>query len=350
MMLSGGLEKSIARDGSRKLAGLVLAFTLAACGSGPMPARDPTSPVAPSDAGPVAPDPAVAEAAIAGVLDSDSRELLALIAPEETIEATIDLANPRAAAAAATAAGLAGQFVSIETVLVTGPRNDVVVFAAGAGPTRIVIAEDHRPDRWLPAVAPAPRIPAAGWPYRAVPMSVERSGLLMEDNLANVLLAELARTIETVDGQPYRRLTVTGECDAGHPPDCLLRASGVSFGAADRADDYLVVSNKTTAGNPHLESRLHQSVPRDLRRAAEWIARHDPRAAAEISAETDCCGDSWDPVRPGLVTITWTRPCSAAVAQPGALLADTGTCFDSLAIAVDLERRVVVSIERTDGP
>ena len=303
-----------------------------------------------TDPAPVAPDPAAAEAAIAGVLDPDSRELLDQIAPEETIEATIDLANPRAAAAAATAAGLAGQFVSIETVLVSGPRNDVVVFAAGSAATRIAIAEDHRPDRWLPAEAPSPRIPAAGWPYRVVPMSLDRSGLLMEDDFANALLAELARSIRTVDGQPFRRLTVTGECDPGHPPDCLLRASGVTMGAGDRADDYLVVSNKATAGNPHLESSLHQSVPRDLRRAAEWIARHDPPAAAEISVETDCCGASWDPVERGLVTITWTRPCSAAIARPGALLADTGSCFDSLAVTVNLERRVVVSIEPTDGP
>jgi hypothetical protein len=344
------LEKSIARDGSRKLAGLVLAITLAACGSGPLPALDPSSPVSPSDLGPVAPDPSVAEAAIAGVLDPDSRELLALIAPEETIEATIDLANPRAAAAAAAAAGLSGQVVSIETVLVIGPRNDVVVFAAGARATRIAIAEDHRPNRWLPAEAPSPTIPAAGWPFRVGPMSVDRSGLFIDDDLANVLLAELARAVMTVDGRPYRRLTVTGECDGGHPPDCLLRASGVSFGAGDRADEYLVVSNKGTAGNPHLESSLHQSVPRALRRAAEWIARHDPHAAAEISVETNCCFASWDPVRPGLVTITWTRPCAAGVAQPGALLADTGSCLDSLAIAVDLERRVVTSIERTDGP
>lgn len=303
-----------------------------------------------SDPGPVALDPAAAEAAIAEVLDPGSRELLGMIAPEETIEATIDLANPRAAAAAATAAGLSGQLVSIETVLVSGPRNDVVVFAAGARATRIVIAEDHRPDRWLPTEAPSPAIPVPGWPYRIVPLGVDRSGLLMDDDVANLLLAELARTIVTVDGQPYRRLTVSGECDSGQPPDCLLRASGVSLGAGGRADDYDVVSSKTTAGNPRLDSSLHQSLPRDLRRAAEWIARHDPAASVEISAETDCCFASWDPVRPGLITITWLRPCAAAVAQPGALVADTGSCFDSLAIAVDVRRGVVVSIRRADGP
>jgi hypothetical protein len=320
------------------------------CGSSPTPTRESTGPVAASDAEPGGLDPAVAEATIAGVLDPGSRELLAMIAPEETIEATIDLANPGAAAAAATAAGLSGQLVSIETVLVSGPRNDVVVFAAGARATRIVVAEDHRPDRWLPAEAPSPAIPVAGWPYRIVPLAVDRSGLLMDDDVANMLLGELARTIATVDGQPYRQLTVYGECDPGHPPDCLLRASGVSVGAGGRADDDLVVSDKTTAGNPHLESSLHQSVPRDLRRAAEWIARHDPPAAAEIAAETDCCGASWDPVRPGLITITWLRPCAAAVAQPGALVADTGSCVDGLAITVDLVRGVVVSIQRTDGP
>ncbi|HEX2756248.1 MAG TPA: hypothetical protein VHM48_12335 [Candidatus Limnocylindrales bacterium] len=331
---------------------MFLVVSLAACGSSPSPSpsHDASPSVEASEPAAATPDPAAAEAAIARVLDPGSRDLLALIAPEETIEATIDLADPKRAASAAMAQGLDGQVVSIGTVLVVGPRDDVVGFAAGAQATRIAIAEDHRPDRWLPAEAPSIRIPAPGWPYRLGPMPVDRPGLLMEDDQANVLLAELARKIETIDGRPYVRFTVTGECDPSKPPSCLLRASGVSVGVGDRSDGYLVVSNKTTAGNPHLDSSTHESVPRDLRRAAEWIARHDPKALAEISSETGCCDARWDPGRPGVVTVTWTRPCSAAVARPEAILADTGNCFDTLAIAVDLGRGTVVSIERAAGP
>ena len=90
---------------------------------------------------------------------------------------------------------------------------------------------------------------------------------------------------------------------------------------------------------------MRQSVPRSLRLAAEWIARHDAKAAAAIETFDSCCSSTWDAARPGVITLAWSRPCPATVAPPERVLAETGDCFEGLTIVVDVGRDAVVSID-----
>jgi hypothetical protein len=121
-------------------------------------------------------------------------------------------------------------------------------------------------------------------------------------------------------------------CAAPPPPPSPLR-SGVA-----------------TGGEPRIASSGFQSVPRERARAAEWIARQDPAAKAAIDDYDTCCGSTWDPARPGVVSMGWTRPCAASVGPAGYELAATGDCFDSLEVVVDVGRALVLSIDRRPGP
>ena len=121
-------------------------------------------------------------------------------------------------------------------------------------------------------------------------------------------------------------------------------------GAARVADDMSITSGDATAGNPRFDSTYFGSVPRDLVRAAEWLVRHDAAGGPSVAEFDSCCSATWDPTRPGVVTMFWTRPCATALAPAGQELADTGECLDRLTIVVDVGRATVVSIDRLLGP
>lgn len=321
---------------------LMLAIVAAGCASAPAP----TSVESPEST----PDAAAAGARLAAVLDPGSRDLLPWISPEETIEATLDVADPKHVAAEATSRGFPAEAFSPESVLVIGLRDDVVRFAADVPMTKLVIAEDHRPDRWLPADVPKVDVPLAGFPYLSAELPVEPSLLRMSDDHRAALLGMLVRSIRTIDGRPYDRLSVEGDCDPGAVLVCILRSTGATLGAGPRSDELVVVSNADTAGEPRFDGGNYGSVPRELGRAAEWIARHDPAGIAAIADYDSCCSFGWEPARPGLITVGWTRPCAAAIVQPDRLIASTGDCFDSLEIAVDVGRGTIVSIDHRPGP
>jgi hypothetical protein len=330
---------------------LVLAIAMTGCGSPTPSPAPPRSAVPDSVASPeAAPDAAAAEARLAAVLDPGSRDLLTWVDPEETIEATLDVADPKQVAADATRRGFSAEAFSPESVLVIGRRNDVLVFAAGMPLTKLMIAEDHRPDRWLPAEKLTVAVPLPGFPYLGTGVPVDASRLNMSEKRRAALVVMLGRSVRTIDGQPYARISVQGDCDPGTVPVCILRSSGVTAGAGGRSDELVVVSNDQTAGEPRFDGGIYGSVPRELARAAEWIARHDPVSVAAITGYESCCSFRWEPARPGLIAVGWWRPCAAAVAEPGRPLAETGDCFDSLEIAVDVGRATVVSIGRRSGP
>jgi hypothetical protein len=316
------------------------------CASPPPPTSGSGPPASDDDA--LVPlDANLAAEALRPVLGVAGPELLAVVLPQEAIEATIDVDHAAAVAALATARGLTARIVNAGTVLVVGPRDDVVVFAAGVAPRHVELADDHRADRWLPDAIPAATPTVAGAPYVVGPMPVDRGGLRMTDEQQGDFLGVLARTIKTIDGRPYGRLSVDGECEPdGLHPVCQLRASGVGTGAAGRADTYLVLSDGSTAGRPQLDSVTLESVPRELIRAAEWIARHDPAALRAIAEFDTCCYASWEPGRPGVLTIGWTKPCDGSVVPAGRPIAETGDCTNLVWIVVDVGQGVVDSIER----
>jgi hypothetical protein len=321
---------------------LMLSIVAAGCGSAPAPT--------PVEAPGATTDAAAAEARLAAVIDPGSRDLLAWVGPEETVEATLDVADPKQVAADATARGFSAEAFSPESVLVIGQRDDVLLFAAGVRLTRVVIAEDHRPDRWLPAEIPKVDVPLPGFPYLAAELPIDPSALRMSDDHRVALLGVLARSIRTIDGRPYDRLSVEGDCDPGTVVACIVRSTGATPGAGPRSDELVVVSNAETAGEPRFDCGNYGSVPRTLGRAAEWIARHDQAGVAAIAEFDACCSFGWEPARPGLISVGWSRPCVAAALPPDRLLASTGDCFDRLEIAVDVGRGTIVSIDHRPGP
>ena len=330
---------------------LILSLSVIACAALPTPTPAERSGGPPSaDATDRTLDAGEAVAALWPILEPAERDLLTVVGPEEWIEATVDVADSKQAAALATAGGLTVELVNRGTVLVTGPRNDVLAFTASVTPTRVELNEDHRPDRWLPEAKPTVVIANSGSPYRFAPLVVDRTKLNMNENHRADLLSELARAITTIDGLPYERLAVDGWCDPGEPPVCQLRASGVAARSGGRIDEYLITSDETTGGTARLSSSSLSSMPRDLARAAEWIARHDAAAISAIAAFDSCCGALWDPTRPGVIALYLWRECVAAVVPDGREVADTGDCLDSLEIVVDVGRASVDSIQTTLGP
>jgi hypothetical protein len=320
----------------------MLSIVATACASPPAP-----TPVESPEA---TPDAAAVQARLAAVVDPGSRDLLRWISPEETIEATLDVADPKQVAADATARGLSAEAFSPESVLVIGLRDDVLRFAAEVPMTKLVIAEDHRPDRWLPADVPKVDVLFAGFPYLSAELPVDPGRFRMSDDHRAALLGMLARSIRTIDGRPYDRLSVDGDCDPGPVLVCIVRSTGATLGAGPRSDELVVTSNADTAGEPRFDGGIYGSVPRELGRAAEWIARHDRAGVAAIAEYDSCCSFAWEPARPGLISISWSRPCVTAVAPPDRPVASTGDCVDSLEIAIDVGRATVVSIDRRPGP
>jgi len=109
------------RLGQRFLLLSALAFMGAGCDR-----AEPTESAVPADV------PSAADPGLLAVLDPASRDLLTVIAPEESIEATIQTTDPKGVGAAARARGLTVQAVAIDSVLVDGPINPVLDFAEAA--------------------------------------------------------------------------------------------------------------------------------------------------------------------------------------------------------------------------
>jgi hypothetical protein len=309
-----------------------------------LPVEDGATPTLPLDR-------AAVRAMLDRVMDPDGRALLSVIEPEEAIEATIDVAHARAVAAGADAAGFHAEVVNDGTALIVGRRDEVLVFAAGLAPTRIGIAEDHRVDRWLPDAEPNVDIPSPGAPYRFGGLNADLSQVTMAADRRGVLLSDLALTTVTIDGRAYERLSIEGSCDPGPPTGllCQLWAHGSTVGAGAWVDDSLVVL-ETSTGAHRVDLTNRGSVPRALVRAAEWIARHDDAAGQVIGRYDTCCFARWDPSRPGVIAMSWTRECRAAARPAPVELADTGDCSDRLEIVVDVRRTSVVSINELAGP
>jgi hypothetical protein len=114
--------------------------------------------------------------------------------------------------------------------------------------------------------------------------------------------------------------------------------------------DRTLVSLRPATGALRIEDADHWGVPRPLLRAAEWIARHDAGAAAVITTYSSCCAARWDPARPGVIALRWTRPCSSGSAPSDIQVAETGVCDESLEVVVDVGRLAVLSVAELGGP
>jgi hypothetical protein len=307
----------------------------------------PTESAVPADV------PSAADPGLLAVLDPASRDLLTVIEPEESIEATIQTTDPKGVGAAARARGLMVQDVAIESVVVDGPINPVLDFAAAVHPIAVFVADDQRAARWIPAERPIVTVPVAGRPYLTGPLVADLTRLTMPDERRIPMLGSLPNAIQTIDGRPYARLAISGTCDPGEAGIvCTLTATGSGIGVGNGADSLSLQGDVNSGWRGALVDGTAwlQSVPRALLRSAEWTARHDSAAAEAIADYETCCSAFWNPARPGQIALTYLRPCSASVAPSGREIASTGECFDSLRITVDVGAGTVVSIARVKGP
>jgi hypothetical protein len=330
---------------------VILAVTLALVAGGcDRAAPDESRPLA-DPAEPTANVPVAAD--IGALLDPASRDLLTTIDPTETIVATLTTPDVEAVAAAARSRGLTAEVVAQDILVVDGPLEPVIAFAADVHPVSLGLGEDPRVDRWLPAERPVVAIPVPGRPYLTQPMLADLSRLTMQPDRRVPMLRSFANAIETIDGQPYARLDISGSCDAEDLGIvCTLYSAGWIAGAGERDDERSMRGDAQSGwrGNLVDGTILLQSVPRPLVRAAEWTARHDPTAAKALKAYDTCCGARWDPTEPGQIELSYARPCSESVAPPDREIAATGDCFEGLLITVDVGAGTVLSIDVQPGP
>jgi hypothetical protein len=326
---------------------VTLALLAGACDrAAPDENRPPADPAEPTANGPVAAD-------IGALLDPASRDLLTTIDPVEAIVATLTTPDVEAVAAAARSRGLTAEVVANDILVVDGPLEPVLAFAADVHPVSLGLGEDPRVDRWLPAERPVVAIPVPGRPYLTQPMLADLSRLTMPPDRRVPMLRSFANAIETIDGQPYARLDLSGSCD---PEElgivCTLYSSAWVAGAGERDDERSMRGDAQTGWRGTLVDGtvMLQSVPRPLVRAAEWTARHDPTATKALEAYDTCCGARWDPTEPGQIELTYVRPCAESVAPPDQKIASTGDCFERLLITVDIGVGTVLSIDALPGP
>ena len=306
--------------------------------SAPVPAEETTASAGPDAVG------------LEAVLDASSRDLLTVVDPEESLEAEIHAPDLTGVAAAARSRGFTVLDVALDHVLVLGPVRPILQLIGDVHPTSVALAEDSRAGRWLPVLRPDVAVPTPGSPYLDRPLVADMKAVAIPDLQRDALLRSLAGLLVTIDGEPYARIELGGSCDPGQPPSCGIGFTGFSRGAANRADVLGISATAATGWIPQLnDGGQLGSVPRPLLRAAEWIARHDDKAAAAIARYASCCGATWFEPQPGWIELWYGRPCSNGIAPPDALVAATGVCLEGLLVTVDLRAGTVVRIQEVAG-
>jgi hypothetical protein len=278
-------------------------------------------------------------------LDAMSRDLLAVMDPAE--RAHVVVATTWTAELSRTAAGARMRVEVVEagtSIAIDGPVGEVLALVETAPVTAVTVQDSMEAMRRIADQRPVVNVPNPARPYRATGFVGDLGNVVIASPQREAMLSSLAETIRTIDGQPYVRLEMEGSCGSDKSgASCGLIAVGFASGSVGREDEWSLRGREGIGWRGVIESVRTTSVPRPLLRAAEWIARHDQAALARIRTYTACCSVSWDPERPGRITLIYDRLCMNAE-LPGRDLAETGECRDELAITVDLGAGTVVSI------
>jgi hypothetical protein len=293
--------------------------------------------------------------AIGAKLDPESNERLGLLEPGEWVEATLRTDAPQAVAARAKIHGLAVVSTSDTTASVMSDATVVATLIGDPIVQTAGVTEDMRALRPIAADRPAVLVPTPGAPYRDLLLAAQQADHEVPDPLAGAMLAALAQQITTIDGLPYSGLATSDHCEP-QPPACWINATGWAPASGGRFDAWSVQARQATGWL--VEAGMGQEfggVPRRLARAAEWVGRMDTTTGPEIEQYDALAGFTWDPERPGRIEVTYLRPCAAASIKLAAVagngwIADTGECFDSLTIGVDLATMSVVDHVVRQGP
>ena len=287
-------------------------------------------------------------------LDPASLELVSVMRPDNWALVGIETTWVDDLRTSATTAGLTVEVADRTTMTIEGPIDPILTLLRSAPVTTVWVSDPIEAMRPIPEVRPVVDLPAAGRPYEGSGFAAGDLGAVtIPSPQREPMLRSLAAAIVTIDGQPYARLQIEGGCH-GEPDvglSCDANAVGFAF-AAGQHEDSLAIAGNAKAGFlavPLRGSVMRTSVPRPIVRDAEWIARHDEATLAKIRTYQAFGWSAWDPAWRGRITLAYQRPCRAAAA-PGRALADTGDCFDTLTVVVDLASATVIATEEWTGP
>jgi hypothetical protein len=332
-------HSGVIQNAAAYVATCAMLFMLAACGQTAPPTAGSVMPAA-TPAESLTPLPSTLP------LDAESRQLVALLDPAEVAQVVVVTTWTDELSGAAAAAGM---HVAIDdpngSIEIAGPIASVLDLLDGVPVTRVTVQEPTGAMRRIPANRPSVEIAEPGHPYLAAGFPGDLMNVDVPSPQREAMLRTLAELIQTIDGRPYERLTLEGNCGTDKQgPSCGLIAAGFTSGSLGREDEWSIRVRAGTEPGGAVESVWTTSVPRPVLRAAEWLARHDDEALQRIAGFTTCCGVSWNPARPGWITLLYSRLCAATLVTPQEL-ADTGVCEDELSIEVDVRSGVIVSIE-----
>jgi hypothetical protein len=304
----------------------------------PTPLEATTSPPPPAD-------PVLAK------LDAMSRELLGVIEPGELVEATVQTTDPADLVAQAKRRGGRGDVLAPDAALVVAERAVIVAMLRDPAVSSATLGEDLTADRLIATERPVVSIPTPASPYAGRPLPDGQGLADMPGDRRAPLLAALGNAIVTIDGQPYRELTMSGHCQ---PDLCQVGATGRIGGTGDVLDGWIIESYADRGWLPTLNRSGIQlgAVPRPLARAAEWIARRDQPTARLIARYDSIAGIRWEPSAPGVIEIVYAAECTRTgiIAPPGTKVADHGVCVDGLLVRVDVASgKVVETVQVPDS-
>jgi hypothetical protein len=286
--------------------------------------------------------------------DAPGADLVSVMARDDPVYVIVGTAWTGEIRAAAGEAGLRAEvFDPASSVAIEGSLGTALDIVRQFPVTAVNLRESDAAMRPIPDARPVVNVPGPGRPYAFAGFATDLRAVAISSPQRDRLLRSLAELAQTVDGHPYARIDLSGGCEADKAgPVCRLTLVGWSSGSGDHEDDMSIVGQAATGfvGAVEPASVMRTSVSWPIVRFAEWTARHDDAALAKIRTYSSCCIPAWDPLRPGVVSIRYERPCKQAAAPRDRGLADTGECVDALTISVDVGSGGIVAIDERSGP
>jgi hypothetical protein len=235
---------------------------------------------------------------------------------------------------------------------VVGPHEPLIALAASALVTRATVAEESSALRPVSALlGPDRALPSPGLAYAGTGFPDDLATRAVPANLRVQLLAALAQTVTTIDGDPYRDLVFEASCSGEpEPVDCAIAVSGAIAQGVEQRDRWLLHAGAETGWLPAFDpanAPILQAIPRWLGREAERIARSDPAALTVIRGFDRIDGFSWDPAAASVIDVRYSRSCAGLerdlASIVGGPLASDG-CIEFLRVRVDVGAGLILGL------
>ncbi len=314
----------------------------------------------PAPVTPDGPDPSKSAPPLAfSKLDGPSRALADSLTPGEVVTARLFARGDEQVAEIAKRGRNAGLDVQPSggeepQVTVTGEHAAILELATLAIVGSVRLQEDVRAMRLIAApLEQGWSMPIAGLPYADAGLPLNSGAIAVPPDQRAMLLGSLASLVETIDGQPYAGLAITGACSDDPVTDCWVYLEGANVKGSERLDRWPVHASVQTGwfvGFDRGDPPTFRAVPRWLGREAERIARTDGPALEQIRGYEWLDFIGWNPTLPGVIEVGYRRTCGGGLgnAHVASLdrgpVAEDGGCDEFLTVAVDVAEGRVVAI------